>query len=359
MAAATVGPGSTAHVQSLMLRLFKSWWERLGCGAHRAAGTPPPCIEVCIAAIRALMTGSCQYNTPPVTSSIPQHVFSDLCRSEGLPRGMTLVFATLAAAGCHSQSSSQQEPGCEGQCSFAKGSVPRLAGSTELLCELREHANLTRALLDALVTLTAQRQGLCACAADLLRAFVDLSASRLQRAPLLDVDVPGWAACQMVQVARSGARAAYLACAEFQKPHHRGIVRWCGNVGFASNCVSLDGSTHTGGYFHVRGVGKVKLTVQCAILQPGDENAVAFEAAAHRWVHSSGPGECKRFRAEHAWVGRMDREWENKGWGWQNLGGTRTPVRADFWQRLGYNEAPGEKFVCAWLCEADGQAQLP
>lgn len=130
-------------------------------------------------------------------------------------------------------------------------------------------------------------------------------------------------------------------------------MRWCGNVGFLSQNSDHEGSAHTGVFFQVRGVGKVRLAVQCAVLQPGAENAQAFETAAHRWVHSQASGRCRTLRAEWGWVGRLEREWEHKAWGW-----ARPSLTPDFWRRLGYSETLGEKFVCAWLCEAI-RCQLP
>lgn len=312
----------------------------------------------CTTALRALMTGMIEHHAPLCTSSIPQSVFSALSCERDLPRGLQLVFAVLAAAGCDGHCSPlATSTGASLGCPFAANGLPRFVSSKRvLLYELRVRHDVRTVLLDALVTLVAQRQGPCTCAADLLRGLVDVTAAQLSRAPALSI--PDGPPCQIVEVARDGVRAAYLTCSEFKTPPHTDEVQWCGNVGFAGACVvGDDRTTEVGAHLQVkRSAGCIKLVAQCAVLPVGAAAAKRFELAAQRWVHSDLPGACSSLRAEWGYVGSWVHEWSEtcEAVGCRSLAG----FEPGFWCGLDYTRTPGEKFVCAWLCEADG-CQLP
>lgn len=343
-AAAAIGAGSRTQAHQLLLRLFKYWWRRFE-DTPSSSGPAAPTLADVRAALRALITGCAENTSLQSPTPLPQPFYSATCCEAGLPRGLGLLFAVMAAFGCDCQSSEAADSAV--QCAFAADSLSKFV-SCNALYHLRAREDVRTALVDVLVLVVAQRHTRCPCAVDLLRTVAELSVSRLP--PPRGFKASSTRTAQAIEVDQGSARVALLLRTPFvAPPASHSCTSGKVTVEFKFSQGSSPDRTEAGAQLFVDGSepsGKKAMTAHLAVLPSTAEAAEAFEVTAQQWCASQ--AKFTSLEAASGYVGRLDGEWEGAGLGWQNL----AERSSDFWSGLGYRQALGEKFVCALLCAA-------
>lgn len=313
------------------------WWKRLD-GTLEGTADRKPLLSGLPAALRALLPSHSEdTGEATVRAARPALGFYGLgCRQPGLPRGLGLLYAIVAAAGSACRDADKTSSGIQ---TF----LERYA-----LYHLRVRAELRTALLDLLVAVSTQRRAPGSCAESLLRGVLQLSAAHLPLPPIRDLSADP--AISRIAAGTQGSRLAVLSGAAFRAPPHTITTPWCGNIAvaftFAMGDASKGGGSRTTVQVAVKyssATRKVKLCAHLFVLGP--EGVELFQEKAKRWCE--GAREATISDAEPGHVGRMQCELVGNWHGdWPMLEDKVT------WPSVGVVKKLGNRFTCGLLCEA-------